>query len=119
VTVNATATEPPGTGLEVCVLVRRHGAQSVPPLRRRGYRPAASGDVSRHEDECSMRRHGAARRLRRLRSVGDLLGKAAGAIKQNDQTNGRKLVKQLQAKGVSVRSQARALDIEECNPPAA
>jgi hypothetical protein len=54
-----------------------------------------------------------------MRNVGDLLGRAATAIKQNDQTNGRKLVKQLQAKGVSVGSQARALGIEECNPPSA
>jgi hypothetical protein len=54
-----------------------------------------------------------------MRDVGDLLGTTSTAIKQNDQTNGKKLVKQLQAKGVSVRSQARALGIEKCNPPAA
>ena len=54
-----------------------------------------------------------------MRNVGDLLGKAATAIKQNDQTNGKKLVKQLQAKSISVRSQAEALGIEDCNPPAA
>jgi hypothetical protein len=47
------------------------------------------------------------------------LGKTSTAIKQNDQTNGRKLVRQLQAKSVSVRSQARALGIEKCNPPSA
>jgi len=54
-----------------------------------------------------------------MHSVGDLLGKAATAIKQNDQTTGKKLVSQLKAKSVSVRTQARALGIEECNPPSA
>jgi hypothetical protein len=54
-----------------------------------------------------------------MRNVGDLLGKTATAIKQNDQANGKKLVKQLQAKSVSLRSQARALGIERCNPPSA
>jgi hypothetical protein len=53
-----------------------------------------------------------------MRNIGDLLGKSATAIKQNDQANGKKLVKQLRAKAVSARSQARALDIEKCNPPA-
>jgi hypothetical protein len=51
-----------------------------------------------------------------MRNVGDLLGETATAIKQNDETNGKKLVKQLQSETVSVRSQARALDIEKCNP---
>ena len=54
-----------------------------------------------------------------MRDVGDLLGKTATAIKQNDQANGKKLVKQLKAMTVSVRGQARALGIEECNPPSA
>jgi hypothetical protein len=54
-----------------------------------------------------------------MRDVGDVLGKTSTAIKQNDQTNGRQLVRQLQAKTASVRSQARALGIEKCNPPAA
>jgi len=54
-----------------------------------------------------------------MRDVGDLLGNTATAIKQNDQANGKKLVKQLKAKTVSVRGQARALGIEECNPPSA
>ena len=54
-----------------------------------------------------------------MRNVGGLLDQTATAIKQNDQTNGKKLLKQLKAKSVSVRSQARALGIEECNPPAA
>jgi hypothetical protein len=54
-----------------------------------------------------------------MRNVGDLLGKTATAIKQNDETNGKKLVKQLRAQTVSVRSQAQALDIEKCNPPSA
>ena len=54
-----------------------------------------------------------------MRNVGDLLGNTATAIKQNDQTTGKRLLNQLKAKSVSVRSQARALGIEECNPPAA
>jgi hypothetical protein len=54
-----------------------------------------------------------------MRNVGDVLGKTATAIEQNDQTNGRQLVRQLQAKTASVRSQARALGIEQCNPPSA
>jgi hypothetical protein len=54
-----------------------------------------------------------------MRNVGDLLGKTATAIKQNDQINGKRLVTQLQAKAVSARSQARALGIEKCNPPSA
>ena len=54
-----------------------------------------------------------------MRDVGDLLGETATAIKQNDQANGKKLVKQLKAKSVSVRGQARALGIEERNPPSA
>ena len=54
-----------------------------------------------------------------MRDVGDVLRKTATAIKQNDQTNGMKLVQQLKAKTVSVRSQARALGIEKCNPPSA
>jgi hypothetical protein len=54
-----------------------------------------------------------------MRNVGDLLGKTSTAIKQNDQTNGRKLVRRLQAKSVDVRSQARALGIEKCNPASA
>jgi ABC-type Fe3+-hydroxamate transport system substrate-binding protein len=54
-----------------------------------------------------------------MRNVGDLLGKTATAIKQNDEASGKKLVKQLQAKTVSVRSQAQALGIEKCNPPSA
>jgi Tfp pilus assembly protein PilN len=54
-----------------------------------------------------------------MHDVGDLLGKTATAIKQDNQTNGKKLVKQLKAKSVSVRGQARALGIEKCNPPSA
>jgi hypothetical protein len=54
-----------------------------------------------------------------MRNLGDLLGKTATAIKQNDESNGKKLVKQLRAKTVSVRSQAQALRIEKCNPPSA
>ena len=51
-----------------------------------------------------------------MRNVGVLLDKTSTAIKQNDETNGRKLVRQLQAKTVDARSQARALGIEKCNP---
>jgi Tfp pilus assembly protein PilN len=54
-----------------------------------------------------------------MRDVGDLLAKTATAIKQDDRTTGEKLVKQLQAKAVSARGQARALGIERCNPPSA
>ena len=54
-----------------------------------------------------------------MRDVGDLLNKTATAIKQDDQANGKKLVKQLKAKSVSARGQARALGIEKCNPPSA
>jgi hypothetical protein len=54
-----------------------------------------------------------------MRNVGDLLGRTATAIKQNDQSTGKKLVKQLQERSVSVSSQARALGIEQCNPPSA
>jgi hypothetical protein len=54
-----------------------------------------------------------------MRSVGDLVGRAATAIKQNDQINGKKLVEQMKAEIVSVRAQARALGIERCNPPSA
>lgn len=54
-----------------------------------------------------------------MRNVGDLLGRTATAIKQNDQSTGKKLVKQLQEPSVSVSSQARALGIEQCNPPSA
>jgi len=54
-----------------------------------------------------------------MRDVGDLLGKTAAAIKHDDQANGEKLVKQLKAKSVSVRGQARALGIAKCNPPSA
>jgi hypothetical protein len=54
-----------------------------------------------------------------MRNLGDLLGKTATAVKQNDETNGKKLVKQLRAGTVSVRSQAQALRIEKCNPPSA
>jgi hypothetical protein len=51
-----------------------------------------------------------------MRDVGDLLGKTADAIKRNDAANGKKLVKQLAAKTMDARSQARALNIEKCNP---
>ena len=53
-----------------------------------------------------------------MRDIGDVLDRTATAIKQNDEANGRKLVKQLQAKTLSVRSQAEALNIEKCNPSA-
>jgi hypothetical protein len=65
------------------------------------------------------REHAADTFIASMRSIGDLLGKTATAIKQNDEANGKKLVNQLQAKAVSLRSQARALDIEKCNPPSA
>ena len=51
-----------------------------------------------------------------MRAVGDLLGQTATAIKQDDAANGRKLVKQLQSKTVTTRSQAQSLNIEKCNP---
>jgi hypothetical protein len=51
-----------------------------------------------------------------MRSVGDLLGQAAKAIERNDGANGKQLVKQLAAKTLSARSQARSLNIEKCNP---
>jgi hypothetical protein len=51
-----------------------------------------------------------------MRDIGDLLGRTATAIEQNDRTNGSKLVRQLQAKTVSARDQAKALGIEKCNP---
>jgi hypothetical protein len=51
-----------------------------------------------------------------MRNVGDLLGQTATAIKRNDEANGRKLVKELQTKVFTARRQARALNIEKCNP---
>ena len=51
-----------------------------------------------------------------MRDVGDLLGQTSDAIKQDDAANGKKLVKQLATKTLAARSQARALDIEKCNP---
>jgi hypothetical protein len=51
-----------------------------------------------------------------MRDVGDLLGKTATAVKDNDAANGKKLVKQLATKTLAARSQAKSLDIEKCNP---
>ena len=53
-----------------------------------------------------------------MRDIGDVLARTATAIKQNDEANGKELVKQLQTKTLSVRSQARTLNIEKCNPSA-
>jgi hypothetical protein len=51
-----------------------------------------------------------------MRATADLLGKTATAIKDNDETNGKQLLKQLTAKTQATRTQARALHIEKCNP---
>jgi hypothetical protein len=51
-----------------------------------------------------------------MRNVGDLLDQTAEAIEQNDETNGKKLVKKLAAATIAARSQARQLNISKCNP---
>ena len=62
------------------------------------------------------REQAATKFLATMRDIGDVLARTATAIKRNDETNGKKLLKQLQAKTVSARSQARALGVEKCNP---
>ena len=51
-----------------------------------------------------------------MRNVGDLLDQTADAVKQNDEKNGKKLVKKLAAATIAARGQARQLNISKCNP---
>jgi hypothetical protein len=65
------------------------------------------------------RERDASRFIATMRATGDLLRRTATAIQRNDETKGKQLVRQLQAKALSARSDARALGIEKCNPPSA
>lgn len=58
----------------------------------------------------------AGRFVANMRAVGDLLGRTATAVKQDDAANGKKLLKQLATKTLTARDEARSLNIDKCNP---